>query len=45
MDLATDRFIEGYNAERPHQGRWCYEKTPMRTFLDSLALAKEKQIA
>ena len=30
---------------RPHQGRWCYGKTPMQTFRDSLALAKEKQIA
>jgi len=27
---------------RPHQGRWCYGKTPMRTFLDTLPLAKEK---
>jgi len=29
-------------AARPHQGRWCYGKTPMQTFLDSVALAKEK---
>lgn len=40
-----DRFLEEYNTARPHQGRWCYGKTPMQTFLDSLALAKEKQIA
>ena len=26
----------------PHQGRWWYGKAPMPTFLDSLALAKEK---
>ena len=26
------------------QGRWCYGKTPMQTFLDSLAVAKEKMI-
>jgi len=24
------------------QGRWCYGKTPMQTFVDSIALAKEK---
>ncbi len=30
--------------EREHQGRWCYGKTPMRTFLDSFDLAKEKLI-
>lgn len=43
MDL--DRFVEDYNTQRPHQGRWCYGKTPMQTFRDSLALAQEKQIA
>lgn len=40
-----DGFIAEYNTTRPHQGRWCYGKTPMQTFYDSLALAKEKQIA
>jgi hypothetical protein len=27
---------------RPHQGRWCYGKTPMQTFLASVPLAQEK---
>jgi len=40
-----DGFLAEYNTERPHQGRWCYGKTPMQTFLDSLELAKEKQAA
>ena len=39
-----DQWIADYNECRPHQGRWCFGKTPMRTFLDSLALAKEKQL-
>ena len=30
---------------RPHQGRWCFGKTPMQTFLDTLPLAKEKIMA
>jgi hypothetical protein len=30
---------------RPHQGRWCFGKTPMQTFLDALSLAKEKLMA
>jgi hypothetical protein len=38
-------LVRDYNEARPHQGRWCYGKTPMQTFLDSVALAKEKQIA
>lgn len=39
-----DVWLDQYNNEREHQGRWCYGKTPMRTFLDSLALAREKLI-
>jgi len=40
-----DAWVKEYNEMRPHQGRWCYGKTPMQTFLDSVPLAKEKQIA
>ena len=39
-----DVWLKEYNEERTHQGRWCYGKTPMRTFLDSVPLAKEKLI-
>jgi Integrase core domain len=45
LQTDLDHVLAAYNTERPHQGRWCYGKTPMQTFLDSLALAKEKQIA
>jgi transposase InsO family protein len=34
-----------YNEARPHQGRWCYGKTPLQTFLDTIPLAKEKLLA
>jgi len=37
-----DQYLEHYNGERPHQGRWCYGKTPMETFLSSAHLAQEK---
>ena len=40
-----DTWMAEYNEHRSHQGRWCYGKTPMQTFLDSIALAQEKQIA
>ena len=42
LQTDLDQWIKSYNEERPHQGRWCYGKTPMRTFLDTIALAKEK---
>jgi hypothetical protein len=47
-DLAQidlDAWVRSYNEERPHQGRWCFGKTPMQTFVDGMPLAKEKMIA
>ena len=40
MDL--DQWIKYYNSERPHSGRYCYGKTPMQTFNESITLAKQK---
>ena len=37
-----DVWVTAYNETRPHQGRWCYGKTPMQTFLDALPIAREK---
>ena len=42
MDL--DKWIEYYNCERTHSGKYCFGKTPMQTFLDSIPLAKEKKL-
>jgi transposase InsO family protein len=25
-----DEWVRSYNEERPHQGRWCFGKTPMQ---------------
>jgi len=46
-ELQTDleSWIKEYNEARPHQGRWCFGKTPMQTFLDAMPIAKEKMIA
>jgi transposase InsO family protein len=40
-----DSWLVEYNEVRPHQGRWCYGKTPMQTFIASLPLAREKVLA
>jgi transposase InsO family protein len=40
-----DEWLRYYNEERVHQGRWCYGRTPMQTFLDTIPLAKEKVLA
>ena len=44
LQADLDIWITQYNRERTHQGRWCYGKTPMQTFLDTLNLAREKLI-
>jgi hypothetical protein len=45
LQADLDNWIREYNDERPHQGRWCFGKTPTQTFLDAKPLAKEKMIA
>ncbi len=45
LQADLDQCIRSYNEERPHQGRWCFGKTPMQTFVDAIPLAREKEIA
>lgn len=45
LQVDLDAWLREYNERRPHQGRWCYGKTPMQTFLDAIPLAKEKLLA
>ncbi len=39
-----DLWMEDYNKNRHHSGKYCFGKTPYQTFLDSIHLAKEKQL-
>ena len=39
-----DEWLIYYNTERPHSGRYCFGKTPMQTFFESLPLATEKML-
>jgi hypothetical protein len=45
LQADLDSWIAEYNEARPHQGRWCFGKTWMQTFLDALPMTKEKVIA
>ncbi len=45
LQADLDLWLEAFNRERPHQGRWCFGKTPMQTFLDAKPIAMEKMIA
>jgi transposase InsO family protein len=44
LQADLDAWLDEYNRTRPHSGKYCYGKTPMQTFLDSLSLAKEKML-
>ena len=44
LQADLDEWMQHYNNERPHSGRYCYGKTPMETFMESLNLAKAKQL-
>ena len=44
LQTDLDDWIAHYNVERTHQGRWCFGKTPMETFMDTLPIAREKLI-
>lgn len=35
-----DLWLEHYNQQRTHTGKYCFGKTPMQTFMDSLHLTK-----
>jgi transposase InsO family protein len=44
MQHDLDEWMKYYNQERTHSGRYCYGKTPMETFKESLILARQKMI-
>ena len=42
LQADLDVWIHEYNEARSIQGRWCFGKTPIQTFLDAMPIAKEK---
>ena len=44
LQTDLDAWLDDYNHNRTHQGRYCFGKTPMQTFLDAATLARDKQI-
>lgn len=41
----ADEWIREYNEDRTHSGKYCFGKTPMQTWKDSLHLAREKNLS
>ena len=44
LQADLDVEVRDYSESRPHQGRWCFGKTPMQMFLDTMPMTKEKTI-
>lgn len=44
LQADVDVWMETYNAERTHSGKYCYGKTPLQTFIESVTLAHDKQL-
>jgi len=45
LQADVDLWIMEYNQERTHSGKYCFGKTPMQTWTDSLHLAREKDLS
>lgn len=44
LQIDLDQYLNKYNNARPHSGKFCYGKTPMQTFKDSIKIANDKSI-
>jgi transposase InsO family protein len=44
LQADVDAWMESYNAERTHSGKYCYGKTPLQTFIEAAPLAHSKQL-
>jgi transposase InsO family protein len=42
LQTDLDAWLEEYNVQRPHSGKYCFGKMPMQCFLDSRQLAWDK---
>ena len=41
LQVDLDEYLRKYNNQRPHSGKYCYGKTPLQTFRESLKIARE----
>jgi transposase InsO family protein len=44
MQTDLDAWLDEYNHNRTHTGKYCFGRTPLQTFEETLSLAKEKQL-
>lgn len=44
LQIDLDEWVNKYNTDRTHTGKYCFGKTPMQTFVDSKPIAWSKQL-
>jgi transposase InsO family protein len=44
LQADVDEWLEQYNRERTHTGKYCFGRTPLQTFRDTKHLAQAKQL-
>jgi len=44
LQADLDAWMDNYNLNRTRSGKYCFGKTPMTTFIDSIKMAEEKYI-
>ena len=44
LQADLDKWLEYYNRERTHTGKYCNGRTPLQTFSDTKHLAQQKQL-
>lgn len=44
LQADLDEWLEQYNRERTHTGKYCFGRTPLQTFRESKSLAEAKQL-
>jgi hypothetical protein len=44
LQTDLDEWVEQYNRERTHTGKYCFGRTPLQTFRETKHLAQSKQL-
>ena len=44
LQTDLDTWLDDYNRNRTHTGKYCFGRTPLQTFEETLSLAKEKRL-
>ena len=44
LQTDLDAWMNSYNTQRTHSGKYCFGKTPMQTFIEGIAVARKYKL-